>query len=383
MFRDRLERDFGSPVDMHIEYLDLPSAMTPAFERRQAALLAEKYANRAIEVVVAEEPWALGYLLRNRSVLFPGVPVVFTEVLRVHLEAFRPPPDVTGVVLVVDDQRTVSVAIDLHPGTERVVIVAGGSAWDRESAEIVKRLALKRSPQIELVSLVGLPLDEQLDRLARLPPRSVVVVPTYRADTAGRAMIPHEVVRRIARASNAPVYGPVNTWLGYGIVGGDLIQYDLIAERAATLTARILRGEPASAIPRVELPSSALMFDWRELRRWGIDESRLPAGSVVRFREPTLWSAYRWHILGVALLVLGQGLLIGALLVSRRKRIRAEAGLREAETRYRTVADFTYDWEYWTRPDGSFAYISPSCLGKTGYAARSSSAARSSWPSWW
>ena len=46
-FRDRLERDFGSPVDLHIEYLDLPSAMTPAFERRQAALLAEKYANRA------------------------------------------------------------------------------------------------------------------------------------------------------------------------------------------------------------------------------------------------------------------------------------------------------------------------------------------------
>jgi hypothetical protein len=31
------------------------------------------------------------------------------------------------------------------------------------------------------------------------------------------------------------------------------------------------------------------MFDWRELRRWGIPEVRLPKGSVVLFREPDLW----------------------------------------------------------------------------------------------
>ncbi|MGA2160645.1 MAG: PAS domain S-box protein [Methanoregula sp.] len=38
----------------------------------------------------------------------------------------------------------------------------------------------------------------------------------------------------------------------------------------------------------------------------------------------------------------------------------AEAALRESEARYRTVADFTYDWEFWTGPDGRFIYLSPS-----------------------
>ena len=71
---------------------------------------------------------------------------------------------------------------------------------------------------------------------------------------------------------------------------------------------------------------------------------------------------------GLAVL-LAQTLLIGALLVEWRGRIGAEAEIREAERRYRTVADFTHDWEYWRRPDGSFAYVSPSCRRTTGHEA--------------
>ena len=111
------------------------------------------------------------------------------------------------------------------------------------------------------------------------------------------------------------------------------------------------------------------MFDWRELRRWGIDERRLPAGSIVLFREPTLWSEYKWQISAAIALLVAQGLGSSALLVERRSRRRAQAGLVEAEQRYRTVADFTADWEFWKRPDGSLVYVSPSCLALTGYDA--------------
>jgi PAS domain S-box-containing protein len=45
------------------------------------------------------------------------------------------------------------------------------------------------------------------------------------------------------------------------------------------------------------------------------------------------------------------------------------AALREAELRYRMVADFTYDWEYWQSPDGALRYVSPACERITGYTA--------------
>jgi len=47
----------------------------------------------------------------------------------------------------------------------------------------------------------------------------------------------------------------------------------------------------------------------------------------------------------------------------------AEQRIREAEFRYRTVADFTYDWEYWKSPQGTLIYCSPSCERVTGYTA--------------
>jgi PAS domain S-box-containing protein len=61
------------------------------------------------------------------------------------------------------------------------------------------------------------------------------------------------------------------------------------------------------------------------------------------------------------------GVVIAHTDISPRKK--AEIRLRQAELDYRTVADYTYDWEYWQGPDGSFNYISPSCERITGYRA--------------
>ncbi len=69
------------------------------------------------------------------------------------------------------------------------------------------------------------------------------------------------------------------------------------------------------------------------------------------------------YLLGVFFLFRGQGL------VARRVRERdgAMASLRESEEKFRTMLDYTYAWEYWLNPDGSFRYVSPSVLALTGY----------------
>ena len=71
------------------------------------------------------------------------------------------------------------------------------------------------------------------------------------------------------------------------------------------------------------------MFDWRELRRWGIAEERLPAGSVVRYRAPSLWREYRLTVLSALAALVVQTFLIGGLLFERRARQRAEIESRK------------------------------------------------------
>ena len=46
----------------------------------------------------------------------------------------------------------------------------------------------------------------------------------------------------------------------------------------------------------------------------------------------------------------------------------AKEALLKSEERFRTVADFTHDWEYWITPEGSHTYVSPSCERITGYS---------------
>ena len=49
------------------------------------------------------------------------------------------------------------------------------------------------------------------------------------------------------------------------------------------------------------------------------------------------------------------------------ERKKVEEALRASEEKYRTVAGFTYNWEAWRAPDGTYWYISPSCERITGH----------------
>jgi PAS domain S-box-containing protein len=59
--------------------------------------------------------------------------------------------------------------------------------------------------------------------------------------------------------------------------------------------------------------------------------------------------------------------LLGKVFADALTHQRANAALRDSEQRFRTVADFCYDWEYWLAPDEQLLYVSPSCERITGY----------------
>jgi C4-dicarboxylate-specific signal transduction histidine kinase len=72
------------------------------------------------------------------------------------------------------------------------------------------------------------------------------------------------------------------------------------------------------------------MFDWREMQRWGISESRLPPGSEIFFRDPTAWERYRLEILAICAVLLAQVALISWLIYEHRRRSRAEVLARNS-----------------------------------------------------
>ena len=100
--------------------------------------------------------------------------------------------------------------------------------------------------------------------------------------------------------------------------------FEAVGERAAAVALRLLAGERPEQVRAALGPEGSYVADARQMQRWNLDESRLPAGSVVRFREPSIWVAYRWYIAAAAAAIVLQSLLIAALILQRRARRTAE-----------------------------------------------------------
>jgi signal transduction histidine kinase len=84
-------------------------------------------------------------------------------------------------------------------------------------------------------------------------------------------------------------------------------------------------------------------LDWRALRRWHIDEARVPRGTRLDYRDPDVWTRYRAEIGGTAGVLIVQTAMIGGLLVQRRRRQRAERRALESEARLRATCDRLHD----------------------------------------
>src|SRR5215510_1254472 len=119
-----------------------------------------------------------------------------------------------------------------------------------------------------------------------------------RQDGAGQQFQAMASLSRVASAANAPTYSWADAAVDSGIVGGS--RRDQLAETKAiaALALRVLRGERADDIPVSSPNTDVGQVDWRQLRRWGLDESRLPAGTRVLFRAPSIWDQYQRFVIG-------------------------------------------------------------------------------------
>jgi PAS domain S-box-containing protein len=326
-------------VVLRNEYVDTGRLQDAEFMRAQVALLKQKYAGRKVDLVIAGLSAGLDFVLQHRDELFPGVPVVFVAVDQRELEARRLPADVVGMPLRMDLEGTLDLALRLHPDTRRVHVIAGSSPFDVEWETEARRTFRPYESRVEFDYLIGLPMDELLDRVANLPERSLVYFLHMHRDRTGKPFFSAEALDQIAARANAPIYGHVDTYVGRGIVGGRVFTFETEGTNAARVGQRILAGEKPETMTSLGTSANINLFDGRQLKRWRIDERNLPQGSIIQFKEVSFWDTYRWHVIGVATVVVLQTLLIAGLLIQRAKRRRAEAAERESEARFGRMAD--------------------------------------------
>ena len=322
--RVQLSRQLPGRFELYEEWL-----VSARFTDRQedaafAGYLNSLFADHPIDLVITLGAPAANFVQRYQQSLFRTTPELLTDVEERRASAPSLTPNETVVAISVSFPTLVQNILRVRPQTSMLAVVIGNSPIEKywvgqigESLEAFKN-------RLTLRFLTGLPFNEVLRQAATLPARSAILYVLLSPDVLGIPQDEDTALAQLHAVANAPMFSYTDAYLGKGIVGGPLISGEAQGRETVTAAARLLSGEHASDIRMPPVTLGKPEFDWRELRRWNISESDLPPGSAILFREPSAWERYRWQITSIAIVLVLEAALIGALLHERRRRRIAE-----------------------------------------------------------
>ena len=327
-FRTELTRRAGASVNV-VQITVLPLGLTGAPAQAVIDYIHAIYADQPkpdLIVTVTGPPAVFARTYRQQ--LFPDTPLLFAAVDQRFLGGTPLGDGETAVSVLNDFPLFVETILQLLPQTQQVFMVIGAGAyrdfWRPELENQFRRF----QNRLTFVWLEDQSLSEVLRRCAHLPDHSAILYVTFLADAQGASYAEEQVVGDLHATANAPLFGVRSVLMGSGMIGGPMMAVDDLSRKTADVTLQLLEGASPRSISVPPLGPGQPIFDWRELQRWGISESRLPAGSIVRYRAPSLWSAYRGTVLSAAGVLTVQSLLIVGLVYQRRARQRAESESR-------------------------------------------------------
>jgi len=328
--RTELERQSPWPLDITDHSLVTARSGDENPEVPFAEYLRALHARNPLDLIVSIGAPAAAFVQRHRANLFANTPMVFTAVdeRRVKFTALTPNDAVVAVRI--EYRKAIENILQVLPDTRNVLAIAGNSPVEQFWREEIGREVQPLEGRVAFTWTNNLSFEQILKVAANLPPNTAIFWELMIVDAAGVVHEGNAALARLHAVANAPIFSYDESFFGTEIVGGPLLSVQEGSRKAAAVGVRILGGEKAGDIKVPPVRFAAPRFDWQELQRWRIPESRLPAGSEIHFRKPTVWEQYRWHITAIIAAVLAQMVLISWLIYEHRRRSFAEMRSRNA-----------------------------------------------------
>ena len=326
----RAELDRQSPWPLDITEHSLVSARF-SDENPEAPFveyLRALFAKRPLDLIVSIGAPAANFVQRHRQQLFLTTPMVFTAIEQRRIQFTNLTENDTDVAVRINYLSAFENILQVLPDTKNVMVVVGTSPIEKFWKEAIAKEVEPLANRIKLSWTDELSFEALLKQASALPPHTAIFWELMIVDAAGVVHEGDAPLTRLHAVANAPIFSYDESFFGSAIVGGPLLLVADSSRQTAAVAIRILGGEKPGEIRMPPVEFATPVFDWREMQRWGISESRLPPGSKILFRNPTVWEQYRAYILAVIAAILIQAALIFWLLYEHWRRQRAEILVR-------------------------------------------------------
>jgi len=312
-------------VEFFAEGVDGLRLSGPDHEKEFVALLLKRYEAVPPDLIVVHGPMD-GFVKRQRTALWPQTPLMAASVVAHVMSDF--PPDVPGTTVAYDVAGTINLALGLQPTAKRLVVVAAGLPFSRAELENARKQADQFRDRLTIEYLIDVAPAELEQKLAALPPDSILLQLPILRGTDGKFYVPRELAARLAAKANAPSYEYYYNSLGMGHLGGAMADWAGQREMIGKIARELLLGGPRKDSLLMHPPTPSLCaVDWRVMKKWNLALSRLPKDCAIEFREPSFWERYRREAIAIGIVLLFQTALIIALFLQRHRRQLAELEL--------------------------------------------------------
>ncbi|MFC1835018.1 ABC transporter substrate binding protein [Thermodesulfobacteriota bacterium] len=331
----------GKDIKLYCEHMDTKRIHDPEYFQLLFDLYKHKFTNTKFDAIICSDDNAFQFLLKNHKVLFPGVPVVFCGVNLFEDHMLDGHEVFTGVIEAFDLRSTISVALQINPGVEKVIAITDTTKSGKLNGELLSNVRPGFPKSVEFVVWDDWTVERLKARMSELDANSAVLPLSMFNDADGNYVSMPDSVETLSKVSKAPMYGTWDFLLGRGIVGGMITSGFNQGKTATELALRILNGERPSNISVIKNSPNQYMFDYTQLRRFGMNPDSLPPGSVIINRPANWYTVQKELIWGGGLLITLLAVGVVILGVHIRYRRKSEQDLRDERDKFQRFLDVT------------------------------------------
>lgn len=315
--------------ELTIEYMDSKKIDTKEYLQTLTSLYEKKFSNRKYDVIITADNYAYEFALQNHKKLFNSSNIVFCGVENFVKSSI--PKDlekyITGVVEYKDIKNNIKLIKELIPNLNIIYIISD-SAY---SSLAIKEQILEDIKEFEKDTKIIFDNQIDMDTLSQkvnsLPQNSAVLFTSLYKDK-NEKYITYSQIRDFFNSSKYPVFALNKIHLGEGIVGGIMVNPLEQGSMAAKKSVEVIEGKKPTEID-ISIPNSKYYFDYEVLKKYKIDNSKIPVLSTIINEPISFFERNRKFIDSAFVLMPLLILLIIGLIVNIFKRVSLEIKLVE------------------------------------------------------
>lgn len=354
-------------INVTIEYMDCNSSPLNEYSQELYNLYKYKFQNTKFDAVITLDDnafdFALNFVLKYGKNLFPNTPVVFGGITYFDKSVLNDHPLITGITKNPDVKNTIDVALKLTPNAKQVFVITNKTVEGINHKNLVNDLAPLYKDRVNFLFSDEEDILKLKEEINKLPKDTIIYFSADFKNDNGRPLTMVDTVDFLFKDCNIPVYSRAYLSNVNQSIGGVITDGSNYGESIGNLALRILDGEKASDIPITEDTSHRYEFNYTQLKKFGIDLTSLPEGSVIINKPEESFSIDKRRALtGLVILLFAAGLGVLLLCINIYKRRFAEKLLSDNESLLNTLINATPDIIYFKDHEDRLAEVNNAAL---------------------